>query len=64
MKNDGNHVHVFEVPDCMFNGVQVCLLVSDVKDIPRCKYMVPKFKEWIAYVQDKTRTNVIVPGVN
>lgn len=57
-------VYVFEVPDCFFNGVQVCLLVKDVKDIPRAKYMVPKFKEWVAHVQSRTSTGVITPGMN
>ena len=49
-KNNGEHVHVFEVPGCFFNDVQVCLSTTNPADIQKCKYMVGKFKHFFSTI--------------
>ena len=61
---DGKGVAVFEVPNCFFNNVQVCLCVKDAKDIPRAKWMVPRFKKWMYEQSQSTSSGLIVGASN
>ena len=58
----GDHVHVMEVPNTFFNGVQVCLAVKDKKDIKKGRYMVPLFKKFLDEQSRNGQSNIIVGG--
>lgn len=45
---NGSHAHIFAVPNCTFNGVQVCLSTKNPKEIKKCRAMVPEFKRFMA----------------
>ena len=62
---DGGTIHVMNVPNCFFNGVQVCLATKDKNEIKRCRYMVPRFKKYLDECSRRDSAKIITPiGLN
>jgi len=60
----GDHVHVMEVPNTFFNGIQVCLAVKSKEEIAKCRWMIPRFKKFLDEASHSVGSNIIVGASN
>lgn len=52
-RDGSGEVFMVEVPDCLFENMQICLIVRDVTAVPRLHYMKNKFRQLWQTIADR-----------